>query len=242
MRIDADKCGGCEKCIPLCVGSAIALVGDTCVVDDDLCVECLACSRSGICPENAFEETSLEWPRILRHTFSSVHAIRTGAKIIHGRGTAEMKTNDVTDRYRFGEVGFTVDVGRPGVCATFADVEKISMAAAAKGVEFISKNPTTELMTDTVSGTFRDDVKGERILSCILEFKTREENCLAVIEALKRVANDVNTVFSVGCISRCNPNGMAPVQAILDKAGIFYRPNGKTNIGLGWIRRPGIGR
>ena len=71
------------------------------------------------------------------------------------------------------------------------------------------------------------------ILSCILEFKTEENKLLSVINALRDIAKSVNTVFSVGCISRCKLDGTAPVKAMLDEAGIFYRPNGKINIGLG---------
>lgn len=181
---------------------------------------------------NAFEMIPLRWPRRLRNVFSSVSTTHkdTGTE---GRGTAEMKTNDVTARYRLGEVGFTVDVGRPGMGTTFDDVEKISMAVAKLGVEFEPMNPTTRLMTDTSTGKFREDIKAERVLSCILEFKVEEAKLLSVINTFSHIAKDISTVFSVGCICRCTPAGTAPVKALLDEAGIFYRPNGKTNIGLG---------
>jgi hypothetical protein len=152
--------------------------------------------------------------------------------MLDGRGTAEMKTNDVTGRYRFGEVGFTVDVGRPGVGAAFEDIEKIAMAVAKTGVRFEPANPVTRLMDDPASGRFMSDIRGERVLSCILEFKIEEARFLQVIEALKNIAARVNTVFSVGCISRCAGDGTVPVKPLLDKAGIPYRPNGKVNIGL----------
>jgi hypothetical protein len=152
---------------------------------------------------------------------------------IDGRGTAEMKTNDVTGRYRHGEVGFTVDVGRPGVGTTFEDVEKISMAVGKIGVEFEKMNPVTKLMSHKSTGRIRDDIKMERILSCVLEFKTKDTKTVSIINALRDVAKLVSTVFSVGCICRCKPDGTVPVKSILDEAGIFYRPNGKINIGLG---------
>lgn len=206
--------------------------GNKCAVDEDRCVECRVCLTSGICPEGAFEETPLGWPRILRRAFSSVGAVHSTTGIV-GRGTAEIKDNDVSGRYGLGEVGFTVDVGRPGVGATFNDVEKISMAVARVGVEFERTNPTTKLMTDRDKGRFRDDIKRERVLSCILEFKTGEDRLLPVVCALSDVAGSVDTVFSVGCISRCSPDGTVPVEAVLRAAGIFYRPNGKVNVGLG---------
>jgi len=232
MRINLEKCVGCMECIPYCLAGAIIATGNKFMVDEDRCFECYVCLTSKVCPVAAFEKVPLKWPRILRHLFSSITMIhkRTG---IDGRGTAEMKTNDVTGRYRRGEVGFTVDVGRPGVGTTFEDVEKISMAVAKIGVEFEKMNPVTELMSDKSTGRIRDDIKMERILSCVLEFKTKDTRTVSVINALRDVSKLVNTVFSVGCICRCKPDGTVPAKSILDEAGIFYRPNGKINIGLG---------
>ena len=232
MRISQEKCVGCMKCLPFCCSEAIKEVERKCVIDEDRCVECYVCLRSEICPVDAFEEVPLKWPRILRHKFSSVITVHKGMGI-EGRGTWEMKTNDVTGRYQPGDVGFTVDVGRPGIGTTFRDVEKISMAVARIGVKFEKLNPTAKLMSDITSGKFREDIKKERVLSCVLEFKTEEQHLLSVINTLKDVAQNVDTVFSVGCICRCKPDGMPPVKAILDEAGIFYLPNGKINIGLG---------
>lgn len=232
MRIIFEKCIGCMRCIDICCGGAILQVGEQCTVDEDKCVECHICLRSGICPTNAFEEVPLRWPRTLRRAFSSVSALHKGTGIT-GRGTAEMKNNDVTGRYRLGEVGFTVDVGRPGLGTTFEDVERIAMAVAKLGVRFERTNPATKLMADTSNGRLRDDIKKERVLSCILEFKTEDSKLLSVVNALKDLSKSVSTVFSVGCICRCRADGTAPVQAMLDGAGIFYRPNGKINVGLG---------
>jgi len=202
------------------------------VVDEEKCFECYTCLRSKICSEEAFETTPLEWPRELRHLFSSV-VIQHKVSKIAGRGTEEMKTNDVTDRFRLGDVGFTIDVGRPGIGTTLQEVEKIAMAVAKLGVEFEPVNPLTELMVNIKTGKLRDDVKNERVLSCIIEFKVNENKALEVIQALKNVGKQVNTVFSVGCICRAQPNGAIPMKKIFDNKGIFYRPNGKTNIGLG---------
>lgn len=233
MRIDPDACTACGGCIPYCPTQAIEHREGVGVIDAELCVECYVCMRSGVCPNDAFREDVLEWPRILRHAFSSVRPVQGGSGMIDGRGTAEMKTNDVTDRYRLGEVGFTVDVGRPGVGTTFTDVETIAMAIAVLDVVFEPKNPVTELMSDATLGTFPEDVKRERVLSCVLEFKTAETNCLVVIDTLRHVAQEIDTVLSVGCISRCLSDGRAPVTEILDRAKVPYRPNGKVNLGLG---------
>lgn len=232
MRINPERCVGCIKCVAFCCGNAILQVDNKCVVDEDKCFECYVCVKSESCPADAFEKVSLKWPRRLRNAFSSVSTVHkeTG---IEGRGTAEMKTNDVTGHYRLGEIGFTVDVGRPGIGTTFEDVQKIAMAVAKLDVQFEQMNPTTKLMSDSSTGKFRDDIKTERILSCILAFKVEEAKLLSVINTLSQVSKCINTVFSVGCICKCTPDGTVPVKSVLDKAGIFYRPNGKTNIGLG---------
>jgi len=233
VRIDVDRCTACGECHPYCPTEAISGEEGFGAIDADLCVECYVCLRSDVCPGGAFVEDELAWPRILRHTFSAVRPVQGGTGMIDGRGTPEMKTNDVTGRYGPGEVGFTVDVGRPGLGTTFADVETIAMAAAAAGAVIEPANPVSRLMTDLATGAIRADVKGERVLSCVLEFRVAEAGCLEVIAALERVGAEVDTVFSVGCISRCREDGTAPVEELLDRAGISCRPNGKTNIGLG---------
>jgi hypothetical protein len=81
-----------------------------------------------------------------------------------GRGTAEMKTNDVTGRFLEGEVGFGIEMGRPGVSTSFKDVEKVTTVLAGK-VVFESKNPVTSLI-DVDTGRFKDQrVLEERALS-----------------------------------------------------------------------------
>lgn len=234
MRIDPEACTACGDCHPYCPTEAISSDDGVGVIDADLCVECYVCLRSGVCPNTAFVEETLEWPRIIRHVFSSVQPVQSGSGLIDGRGEAEMKTNDVTDRYKRGEAGFTVDIGRPGLGATFADVERITTAVARLGVAFSPGNPVTRLMTDRSTGALREDILSERVLSCVLEFKVPETEALVVVDTLARVAGDVDTVFCVGCISRCLDDGTAPVRTILEQAGVPFRPNGKVNIGLGW--------
>jgi NAD-dependent dihydropyrimidine dehydrogenase PreA subunit len=233
MRINQRKCVGCKICIPYCTVGAIKYTAQkTCEIGEDECVECYVCYTSGICPRRAFEKSHLKWPRTIRHAFSCP---TTGHEetLIVGRGTEEMKTNDVTGRYGFGEVGFTIDVGRPGVGTTLMDVEKIAMTVAKVGVRFEPNNPITALMTDKKTGKLRHDVLMERTLSCIIEFKTEENKTVPTVNALKEVSKHISTVFSVGCIGKAMPDGTVPIKSLLDKADVSYRPNGKTNIGLG---------
>jgi len=54
-----------------------------------------------------------------------------------------------------------------------------------------------------------------------------------IMEALEDVTNQIDTVFSGGCISRVRPDGKVPVKTLLDEIGRSYQRNGKTNVGLG---------
>lgn len=205
--------------------------GVKCAINEDECVECHVCYRSKVCPTEAFQKMPLKWPRTIRYHFSSAVAGHelTG---MGGRGTEEVKTNDVTGRYGFGEVGFTVDVGRPGVGTSLVDVERIIGAVAQVGVELEPENPLTMLIVDKEKGILKEEVRNERVLSCIIEFKTSESKLVPVMNALTDVAKRINTNFTVGAIGRVRGDGTIPLKALLDKAGIFYRPNGKINLGL----------
>ena len=106
MQIDKETCIGCEECHPYCPVGAISTIecedGDVSEIDQAECVECGSCfKRSGVCPVDAVYMPKLEWPRSVREPFSNPdakHPSTTG----QGRGTEEMKTNEVTGRYRFG--------------------------------------------------------------------------------------------------------------------------------------------
>ena len=153
MKIDIEKCIGCELCHPYCTVGAIAtkvLDGESVSeIDQDQCVECGTCyKRSQICPVDAIYRPELKWPRIIRESFSNSNASHTSTKT-QGRGTEEMKTNDVTGRYDFGVCGVALEFGRPGISASFRDIEKVAKALANVGVIFEVNNPLTALMADT---------------------------------------------------------------------------------------------
>lgn len=124
-------------------------------------------------------------------------------------------------------------MGRPGVGTSFKDVEKVAMAMAKKGVEFEPQNPATVLMEDKRTGKFKPEVLNERSLSAIIEFIVKEDQFLKIIETIKEVSKKIDTVFTVGAISKIGENNNIPLKDIMDKNKIFYRINGKVNIGLG---------
>ncbi|MFQ5683239.1 MAG: DUF362 domain-containing protein [Candidatus Binatia bacterium] len=262
MKIDPVKCVACGNCLPICPVGAIYIdpVIGRARVDEDACVECFACYRGmskehlnpvivrtirkvakffrfrfdpepDICPTNAIVPQRLAWPRTVRRAFSDpqVPHETTG---IHGRGTAEVKTNDVTDRVREGEAGFVIEFGRPGIGAYFRDIQRVTNLLAGLGVGFESSNPVTSLMTDVSQGLIREDILGERILSAIVEVKTRLEQVPTVLRGVREVAREVDTVISVGVSTRCDANGDDSLRQILEQEGCpTYR--GKTNLGLG---------
>jgi len=172
----------------------------------------------------------LTWPRVLRAQFSDPVLEHPGTGIV-GRGTEEIKTNDVTGRFKPGRVGITVELGRPGTGTSFKEVETVAKALASLGVNFEPMNPVTQLMNDTATGELRRDVLGEKALSMIIEAETAQERLPAVLRALREVP--VQTVFSLGVAMRAVPENMAWVRQVCFGLGFRVRPNGKTNVGLG---------
>ncbi len=227
-----EKCTGCGECLYICPEEAIFLEGKMAKIDLEKCVECYTCLKSKICPVNAFKASKLEWPRSIRMPFSVVMVEHKETRI-PGRGTEETKTNDVTGRFKVGELAFSIDVGRPGIGTTFKDVETIALQIAKLGVEFEEKNPVTFLMVDKKTGKLKEDILNERVHSAIIEFKAPISKLYKIVDVLKDVSDKVETVYSVGVGSVLSKEGNNNLAEMLDREGIYYRPNGKLNIGLG---------
>jgi hypothetical protein len=233
------------------------------VIDYDACVECGTCYRGmsqerlnpvlvravravgrlfrfrfepepDVCPTAAFVLEDLTWPRIVRRVFSDplVEHESTG---IHGRGTEEVKTNDLTGRVDVGEIGYVIEMGRPGVGVRFDQIQAMTVALANIGVEFEAKNPITNLMTDKRNGTLKTDILNEKILSAIIEIKTSAQEVRDVLHTVRSTGQTLETVVSVGVATRCSDNGddlvLAPLLSGIDVQ--FERA--KTNMGLGRI-------
>ena len=263
MQIDPRKCVACGNCIPVCPMGAIYIdpAISRAAINYDECVECSTCFRGmsqehlnpvmvrtvrrlakmfrfsfepepDVCPTAAFVMEELEWPRIVRRVFSDplVEHKSTG---IHGRGTEEVKTNDVAHRVGVGEAGYVIEFGRPGVGVRFRDIEKVTRALARIGVPFEAKNPITHLMTDQSTGEMKPDLLNEKILSAIVEIKTPIHRVIEVLELIERVSREVDTVIAVGVSTRCDESGEEKVlSALLDEHGYSFH-RAKTNLGLG---------
>ena len=262
MEIDKKKCVGCCNCHSVCTMGIIYLDEDgKSVVNQDECVECLTCYRVlrnegyspwfvrairkvlsslrlgylgevDVCPTGALNPPELEWPRTLRAVFSDPTTVHPGTGV-PGRGTDEIKSNDVTGRLRRGEVGFVIEMGRPGVGAFFRDIEKVAMALARLKPHFERENPVTQLMVDPETGRMREDILNEKVLSAIIEIKTTLERIPEFLQALELIQKEVDTVISVGIASKCLPDGSIPHEEWVRNTGYRFSTNGKTNIGLG---------
>jgi NAD-dependent dihydropyrimidine dehydrogenase PreA subunit len=234
MRIDPDKCIACLECIDYCPMEAIKENPESGVVsiDEDECVECGCCLKAEVCPCEAIWQPELSWQRRLRAEFSdaSVPHPLTG---IRGRGTDEMKTNDVTGRYPRGKIGIAAELGRPGTGTRFRDVEKVLKALVPFGVVFEKDNPTYALIADMATGRLKEEVLNEKVLSAIVEFSITIDKVAPVLKALREVSRQVDTVLSMNMCSLLEPDGTCPAEEAARSAGFEIRPNGKNNIGLG---------
>jgi len=218
MKIDPELCIACEACLEYCTMGIISMSDDVAAVDQDECVECGICLRSGVCPVDAFIDEKLAWPRQLRAEFSNplVKHHSTGGA---GRGTEEVKTNEVT--------------GRPSVGTRFHNVDLVAQVLAKEGVTFEPENPVTALMEDPKTGKMRKDVLNEKVISAIIECVFPREKGPSVIKALQEATKKIDTVCSVVMADLVEPDESVPLEKTLNEMGIFHRINGKTNVGLG---------
>ncbi|UCD56322.1 MAG: hypothetical protein JSV16_10840, partial [Candidatus Hydrogenedentota bacterium] len=189
-------------------------------------------ARADACPTGALVPPDLEWPRLLRRAFSDP-TITHDSTGMAGRGTEEIKTNDITGRIGPGEAGIVIDLGRPGTGVFFSDIDKVTRALAPLSIKFEPENPLTALMTDVQKGCLREDILKEKALSAIIELKANLPELPAVLRTVDEVASKLDTVVSVGVSSRCAADGSIPHERVCAEARYTLSPNGKTNLGLG---------
>jgi len=189
-----------------------------------------------ICPTGALEPDELSWPRIVRRAFSDPQVPHESTNI-GGRGTAEVKTNDVTNRIGNGEAGFVVELGRPGVGVYFKEVDRVTRTLAENGVAFETENPVTHLMSDRDNGRIREDVFEEKVLSCIIESKIGLDRVPEMLGVIEGLAPTLNTIVSIGVSTRCDENGDDPLKEILQKRG-YDAWRAKINLGMGRHSNP----
>jgi len=269
MRINADKCVACGNCTYVCPVGAIYIdpAIRRATVNRDECVECYTCFNGlsqehlnptivrsmrkvfqwmrlrfdpepDVCPTAAFEPDPLSWPRVVRRAFSDPRVPHESTGV-EGRGTEEVKTNDISGRVKVGEVGFTIEFGRPGVGVWFRDMQKMCWALAKAGVSFEKKNPVTSLMSDIATGTLREDILNEKVLSAIVEIMVPVERTEEIVRLVWAVEKEIETVVAIGVGTRCGEDGEDTVVGpVLERLG-YNLQRAKTNIGLGRITNRG---
>ena len=252
LKVETEKCIGCWRCIPYCPVNAFTKSDEVVSIEQETCLECGTCLRADICPTKALYIQELHWPRTIRAAFSGTNysgydkvlekqpepmrRFEDGKYWGGGRGTSEMKTNEITKRYDYGEVGIGCEFGRPGVGFYFRELEMMTSRLVQEGIQLEPMNPVTKLL-DIETGRIKEEyeaIRDERALSGIIEFKVAEDEGIQILRLIQDLSREIDTVFSVDIISRCE-EGKIPFKSFLDEAGIDVAINGKTCIGLGRV-------
>lgn len=234
MKIDPETCIACQQCMEFCPMGCIHEIDDVVTIDQEECVECGVCLRAGVCPTDSLylPEEAKQYPRSLRMQFSDPTISHPGTDT-RGRGTEEMKTNDVTGRYRRGEYGMAFEFGRPGTGTRFSELEKVLKELVKFNVHLEAANPVYSLIEDPAAGRLKPEVLGEKVMSAILEFKFREEDLEEVVLGVMPLLQGLDTVASWDLVTRFSEAGTLPVIERLKKLGVSVRPNAKINMGMG---------
>lgn len=242
MVIDQKRCIGCGICMVYCPADAIHLTKTEegtrkAYIEEDVCLECGTCIRERVvkCPRGAISERPKKERSIgrqMRRFFSdpsTTHPL-TG---VPGRGTEEVKTNDVTERVCRGELGLCLEFGRPVIGTSVREIEKATRRLAECGIRLEPCNPLYDLLEDVEKGTFRPEFLEERFVSAIVEFTIPFSRGEELLKVCQEIADEVDTVFSMDMICCYDADGTNPALALCQRLGITVRDNAKVNIGIG---------
>ena len=100
------------------------------------------------------------------------------------------------------------------------------------GVDYEPNSPVTTLFEDG-QGHIKPEIQNERVLSAIIEFKIPTKKVPDILRIIRDIEPKIDTVFSVGVVSRFMEDGRLPIVDTLSQNGFEVRPNAKVNLGLG---------
>jgi hypothetical protein len=138
-------------------------------------------------------------------------------------------------------IGFSVEVGRPGVGARLRDLDKVTRKVVSLGGQFADYNPVLALMDDRAVGSLQAEVLNEKVLSAIAEFMVPRDKAIGMlIELIPFLNKELDSVATVSLIARHDDNGRLAFRDELAECGrelgFTPYPNGKVNIGLALVR------
>ena len=237
MFIKEELCIGCQKCMKFCpVGAIRTREGSRKpYIEFNDCVECGSCLRMAKCPRNAIENNpeTFQEPRIQRKAFSDPQFNHPSVNF-PGRGTEEVKTNDVSGVVRRGELAFGMEMGRPGTGTTMKDVAYVVHELAKIGIQLPKHNALYYLFSDVEHGIVNPIYVNEKFLSAIIEFTVPMAKVPEVLSLINRVSGEIDTVFSLDAFGRFDDDGETlPWLKVLEEYGIKPNPHAKVNLGMG---------
>jgi len=234
LKISPEVCVSCLECIDFCPMNCIIEGDETVYIDQDECVECGVCLNTGVCQVDAIyrPEEVFVYPRAIRMQMSDPGAEHPDFKA-WGRGTEEAKTNDVTGKFDHAEYGMLFEFGRPVTGTRLSEVQKVTTAVCNLGLEILKENPVFGLLEDKQAGLIKKEFLPEKVLSIILEIRFSADRLTEVVNEVLPLLDDVDTVVSVGLVTRFDSKGTLPVIKDLQDLNVHVRPNAKINVGLG---------
>jgi hypothetical protein len=133
-------------------------------------------------------------------------------------------------------VGVAIEVGRPTVGMSLLDVQRITRAIARAGAYRIEPhNPIHSLLANEGTGDLKPELLGERVLSAIIELEVERRQLGNLLQTLKQVAQEVESVFCIDVFTVLEPGLTIPADVLesIRAEGMSWRPNAKVNMGLG---------
>ena len=264
MQINPHKCVACGNCTYVCPMGAIYIdpVLKRATIDRDECVECYTCFNGlsqehlnptlvrtvrkvlaamrirfepepDVCPTAAFEPDELTWPRVVRRAFSDPRVPHESTGV-EGRGTEEVKTNDVTGRVGAGR-GRLHDRARTSRRWRPLPRHPGSLSRAGRGRRGLREEESGDVAHERRRrpARIREDILDEKVLSAIVEIKVPVARAEEIIRLVWDVEKRIDTVVTIGAGVRCDAQGDDTVVApILERLG-YNLARAKTNIGLG---------